>query len=101
MWLFFLGAWFVLLAAIAFLVQQAFGYDISHLSAWFAGLPMPQRIATGTILTAALALIGASAGACRARTGASTPCATASGRPVRTSSSPMPCKTTSTPPSST
>ncbi|UFW52489.1 MULTISPECIES: hypothetical protein [Bradyrhizobium] len=61
MWLFFLGAWFVLLAAIAFLVQQAFGYDISHLSAWFAGLPMPQRIATGTILTAALALIGASA----------------------------------------
>lgn len=61
MWLFFLFAWFVLLAAVAFLAQQAFGYDIGHLPAWFAGLPMPQRIATGTILVVALALIGATA----------------------------------------
>jgi len=61
MWLFFLGAWFVLLAAIAFLAQQAFGYDLSHLPAWFAGLPVPQRLTTGAILTAGLALIGATA----------------------------------------
>ncbi|WP_246774994.1 YybS family protein [Bradyrhizobium diazoefficiens] len=61
MWLFFLVAWFVLLAAVAFLAQQAFGYDVGHLPAWFAGLPMPQRIATGTILIGALALIGATA----------------------------------------
>lgn len=61
MWLFFLFAWFVLLAAVAFLAQQAFGYDIGHLPAWFAGLSMPQRIATGTILVVALALIGATA----------------------------------------
>jgi uncharacterized phage infection (PIP) family protein YhgE len=59
MWLFFLVAWFVLLAAIALLAPQAFGYDITHLPALFAGLPMPQRIATGAILAAALALIGA------------------------------------------
>lgn len=61
MWLFFLFAWFVLLAAVAFLAQQAFGYDIGHLPAWFAGLPMPQRFATGTILVVALALIGTTA----------------------------------------
>ena len=59
MWLFFLVAWVVLLAAIAFLAQQAFGYDIAHLPASFAALPMPQRIATGAIGTIALALIGA------------------------------------------
>ncbi len=61
MWLFFLVAWFALLAAIAVFAQQAFGYDVAHLAAWFAGLPVPQRIATGTILAAGLALIGASA----------------------------------------
>ncbi|MCJ9703717.1 hypothetical protein [Bradyrhizobium sp. SHOUNA76] len=61
MWLFFLVAWFVLLAAITFLAQQAFGYDLSHLPAWFAGLPVPQRLTTGAILTAGLALIGATA----------------------------------------
>ncbi|MCS3724980.1 hypothetical protein [Bradyrhizobium betae] len=60
MWLFFLVAWFVLLVAIAIFAQQAFGYDVAHLPAWFAGLPMPQRIATGAILAVALALIGAS-----------------------------------------
>ncbi|MET4326621.1 DNA repair exonuclease SbcCD ATPase subunit [Bradyrhizobium sp. i1.15.2] len=61
MWLFFLVAWFVLLTAIAIFAQQALGYDIGHLSAWFGGLPVPQRIATGAILALALALIGASA----------------------------------------
>lgn len=61
MWLFFLVAWFVLLAAIAFLAQQAFGYDFSHLPALFVGLPMPQRIATGATLVLALALIGTTA----------------------------------------
>jgi len=61
MWLFFLVAWLVLLAVIAFLAQQAFGYDIAHLPAWFAGLPMPQRITVGAILAGTLTLIGASA----------------------------------------
>ena len=61
MWLFFLVAWFVLLAAIALLAEQAFGYDVTHLPALFAGLPMPQRIATGAIVTLGLALIGAPA----------------------------------------
>ncbi|HEV2156069.1 hypothetical protein [Bradyrhizobium sp.] len=59
MWLFFLVAWFVLLAAIAILAQQAFGYDIAHLPALFGGLPMPQRLTTGTIAAVGLALIGA------------------------------------------
>ncbi|WP_247308544.1 hypothetical protein [Bradyrhizobium sp. 48] len=61
MWLFFVVAWFVLLAAIAILAQQAFGYDVAHLPAMFADLPMPQRIATGAIVTLGLALIGAPA----------------------------------------
>ncbi|MGY8636104.1 hypothetical protein RAD15_26895 [Bradyrhizobium sp. 14AA] len=60
MWLFFLVAWFVVLAAIA-LLAQAFGYDVGHLPAWFAGLPMPQRIAAGAILVVIPALVGASA----------------------------------------
>lgn len=58
MWLFFLVAWFVLLAAIAIFAQQAFGYDVGHLAALFSALPMPQRIAAGAILAVALALIG-------------------------------------------
>ncbi|MBR0928057.1 hypothetical protein JQ561_15700 [Bradyrhizobium diazoefficiens] len=61
MWLFFLIAWLVLLAVIAFLAQQTFGYDFAHLPAWFAGLPMPQRITVGAILAGTLGLIGASA----------------------------------------
>ena len=60
MWLFFLVDWFVLLAAIAIFVQQAFGYDVAHLPAWFAGLPMPQRITIGAIVAIGLALIVAS-----------------------------------------
>lgn len=42
-------------------LQQAFGYDVSHLPALFAGLSLPQRITTGAILAATLALIAASA----------------------------------------
>lgn len=61
MWLFFLVAWFVLLAAIAIFAQQALGYDVGHLPAWFGGLAVPQRLATGAILALTLALIGASA----------------------------------------
>jgi DNA repair exonuclease SbcCD ATPase subunit len=61
MWLFFLVTWFVLLTAIAIFAQLAFGYDVSHLPAVFAGLPMPQRIASGAILAMALTLIGATA----------------------------------------
>lgn len=61
MWLFFLVAGFVLLTAIAIFAQQALGYDVGHLPAWFGGLPVPQRVATGAILALALALIGASA----------------------------------------
>jgi uncharacterized protein YdcH (DUF465 family) len=61
MWLFFLVAWFVLLSVIAIFAQQAFGYDVGHLPAWFGGLLIPQRIATGAITALALALIGTSA----------------------------------------
>ncbi|PPQ17066.1 hypothetical protein CV770_22685 [Bradyrhizobium sp. AC87j1] len=61
MWLFFLVAWFGLLAIVAVVAQQAFGHDISHLPAWFADLPVPQRVATGVFPALALALIGASA----------------------------------------
>ncbi|MGY8710851.1 hypothetical protein RAD16_34400 [Bradyrhizobium sp. 18BD] len=61
MWLFFLVAWFVLLAAIAMLAQQAFGYDIAHLPALFGSLPMPQRVTTGAVTAVGLALIGATA----------------------------------------
>ncbi|WP_027550521.1 hypothetical protein [Bradyrhizobium sp. Cp5.3] len=61
MWLFFLLAWFTLLAVIAVFAQQALGYDVVHLPAMFAGLPIPQRITTGAILAGALALIGTSA----------------------------------------
>src|SRR6478609_937186 len=60
MWLFFLAAWFVLLAAIAFLAPQAFGLDVTHLPALFASQPMPQRLAIGAILVAGLVLIGTS-----------------------------------------
>jgi uncharacterized protein YdcH (DUF465 family) len=61
MWLFFLIAWFGLLAVIAVSAQQAFGYDLGHVAALFSAMSMPQRIAAGTLLVAALALIGATA----------------------------------------
>ena len=59
MWLFFLVAWIGLLAVVAVLAQQAFGHDLGHVPAWFAGLPVPQRIAAGAIPAVTLALIGA------------------------------------------
>ncbi|MFT4118274.1 hypothetical protein [Bradyrhizobium sp.] len=61
MWLLFLFAWFALLAAVAILAQQAFGFDIGHLPALFAGLSVPQRVASGAIVVGGLALVGASA----------------------------------------
>lgn len=61
MWLFFLVAWFVLFAAVAIFAQLAFGFDVARLPAWFAGLPMPQRVTFGAIIAVALALIAASA----------------------------------------
>lgn len=61
MWLFFLIAWFGLLAVIMVFAQQVLGQDVGHLPAWFAGLPVPQRVATGAISALVLALIGASA----------------------------------------
>jgi chromosome segregation ATPase len=61
MWLLFLAAWFVLLAAIAIFAQQALGYDVAHLPALFSALPMPQRIMSVVIGVVALALIGATA----------------------------------------
>jgi myosin heavy subunit len=60
MWLLFLVAWFVLLAAVA-LLALALGYDVAHIPAAFGALPMPQRIAAGTLLLLALVLIGATA----------------------------------------
>jgi DNA repair exonuclease SbcCD ATPase subunit len=60
MWLFFLVAWFGLLAAVA-LLSLALGHDVAQLPAWFGALPLPQRIATGVLLILALALIGATA----------------------------------------
>jgi len=61
MWLFFVGAWLVLAAAIAAFAQLALGYDVLHLPTAFLELPKPQRIATLAILVLALALIGATA----------------------------------------
>ena len=61
MWLFFLVAWLGLLAVSAVYAQQAFGYDVAHWPALFLALPMPQRIATGALLAAGLALIGTAA----------------------------------------
>jgi DNA repair exonuclease SbcCD ATPase subunit len=51
--------WVGLLALMAVLTQQAFGYDLAGLSAHFAAMPPIQRFATGAIVFMALALIGA------------------------------------------
>ncbi|MBR0848690.1 hypothetical protein JQ543_13130 [Bradyrhizobium diazoefficiens] len=61
MWLFFVGAWLALVAAIAAFAQLALGYDVLHLPVAFLELPKPQRIATLAILVLALALAGATA----------------------------------------
>ena len=60
MWLLFVFAWAVFLAVVAIVAQQAFGYDLSRISANFLELPPGQRLATGTIAVMALALMGVS-----------------------------------------
>ena len=57
MWPVFVFVWLAFLAIIAIVTQQAFGYDVTHLPAHFQALPLPQRIATGTIAAMAIALI--------------------------------------------
>lgn len=101
MWLFFLVAWFALLAVIAVLAQQAFGYDIAHLPASFAGLSAPQRTAIGAMLALAAALIVDSTWRLSRQDRSLKTLRAASGRPARTWSSPMSSRTTSMPPSST
>ena len=51
--------WVGLLALMAVLTQQAFGYDFAGLSAHFSALPPTQRFATGAVVFMALLLIGA------------------------------------------
>jgi predicted nucleic acid-binding Zn-ribbon protein len=60
MWLLLVLAWLGFLAVMAVFAQQAFGYDLAGISADFLALPMTQRLATGTIATMAILLIGAS-----------------------------------------
>ncbi len=60
MWLLFVFAWVALLAAVAVVAQQAFGYDLGRISAHFFELPPGQRLATAVIGVMALALMGVS-----------------------------------------
>jgi chromosome segregation ATPase len=60
MWLLFVFAWVCLLALIAVVAQQGFGYDLGRLSAHFLELPQGQRWAAGFIVVMAIALIGTS-----------------------------------------
>lgn len=60
MWLFFVLVWIGLLIVIAAFAQQAFGYDVAHVSALFSALPPAQRYATSAILSMTAVLIGAS-----------------------------------------
>jgi DNA repair exonuclease SbcCD ATPase subunit len=60
MWLLFVFAWLGLLAAIAIVAQQAFGYDLSRIWAHFLELPPGQRLAAAVIVVLALVLIGVS-----------------------------------------
>jgi hypothetical protein len=60
MWLLFVFAWLGLLAAIAIVAQQAFGYDFSQIWAHFLELPSGQRLAAAVIVVLALVLIGVS-----------------------------------------
>ncbi len=61
MWLVFVVAWLVLVAAIAAFAQLALGLDVINFPASFMALSAPQRIAAGLILAIALALVGATA----------------------------------------
>jgi predicted nucleic acid-binding Zn-ribbon protein len=60
MWLLFVFAWLGLLAAIAIVAQQAFGYDLGGIWAHFLALPPGQRLAAAVIVVLALVLIGVS-----------------------------------------
>lgn len=60
MWLLFVLAWVAFLAAMAFVAQLAFGYDVSRAYAHFFELPPTQRIATAAVAAMALALMGVS-----------------------------------------
>jgi chromosome segregation ATPase len=60
MWPVFILLWLAFLAIAAIFAQQAFGYDLGHLPAQFSALPLPQRLAAGSTVIMAMALIGAS-----------------------------------------
>lgn len=60
MWQIFMLIWLGLLAVVAVIAQQAFGYDSARISALFLGLPIAERIVAGLVAVLALVLIGAS-----------------------------------------
>lgn len=60
MWLLFVLAWLGVLAVVAVVAQQVFGYDSAHISALLLGLSPAQRLVAGAIAAMALSLIGAS-----------------------------------------
>jgi predicted nucleic acid-binding Zn-ribbon protein len=60
MWQLFMLVWLGLLAVVAVIAQQAFGYDSAKVSALFLGLPIAERIVAGIVAVLALLLIGAS-----------------------------------------
>jgi DNA repair exonuclease SbcCD ATPase subunit len=60
MWQLFMLVWLGLLAVLAVIAQQAFGYDSAKISALFLGLPIAERIVAGIVAVLALLLIGAS-----------------------------------------
>lgn len=59
MWLLFMLAWLGFLALVLVFAQQAFGYDLARLSAFYSDLPPTQRLAAGAVLFMALSLVAA------------------------------------------
>jgi len=59
MWLFFVLFWLGLLAVLAVVTQQAFGYDFARIPALFHALPPTQRFVTGALVFMILSLIAA------------------------------------------
>ena len=59
MWLFFVLFWLGLLAVLAVVTQQAFGYDFATIPALFHALPPTQRFVTGALVFMILSLIAA------------------------------------------
>ena len=55
---FLLFAWMVFAVASIFFAKEALGVDTARISAAFSALPVPQRLAVGAIIFAALSLIG-------------------------------------------